>query len=264
MDRLGQLQPVIIRKDNDSYQLIDGFKRYYAAEQLGLGVLYAHILDTAEAEGKAMMLNYNRVTNSLDNYEEGLIAYSLKRDHLLNRKEISTLLGYSLSWVCRRLMLVERLDKEVQSQLHLGNITPSHAREIIKLPREKQKLIARTIIGHNVTSRQSAVLIEMYLKSVSKQEREYLLDCPVEAIEKSEKDNDPYDCRLSRHGNRLLKSMKLLLIQHNIFTGQLGSHQSAGLTGTELSILHSMIKRLSGKITATVLLINKKQKNYER
>ncbi len=257
MGRLGQLQPVIIQKCKSIYQIIDGFKRYFAAEQLGFVELYAKIIDTTEAAGKAMILNYNRGTNSLVDYEEAMVVCSLKKDHLLNQKEISLLLGCSTSWVCRRLSLIERLEESVQSQLRLGKITVAHAREIVKLPRGNQISVTRSIIGNNVTSRQSALLVEMFLKSMSKEEQEYLLRCPVEAIEKSGKERDTYDCRLGKHGNRLLKTIEILTMQQHIFIGQFTHHQTTQLTGAELNILDPKFKRLSEKSNTIQSLITK-------
>jgi ParB/RepB/Spo0J family partition protein len=257
-ERLGQLHPVIVRKYENAYQLIDGFKRYYAAEQLCIAELQAYVLDITESAGKAMILNYNRASNSLVNYEEAMVVYSLKKDHLLNQKEIASLLGCSTSWVCRRLSLKERLEESVQSQLRFGKITSAHAKEIVKLQRCNQNPVTSSIIDNNVTSRQSAILVELYLKSGSKKEHDYLLRCPVEAIENSIRDKSVYDCRLGRHGNRLLRTIELLSIQQHIFTGQFNNHQTLQLTGTELHILTPKLKRLSEKSNTIYLLINKK------
>ena len=257
IERLGQLHPVIVRESKNTFQLIDGFKRYYAAEQLHIDYLYANTVDATAALSKAMILNYNRTSNSLIDYEEAMVVYSLKTDHLMNQKDISQLLGCSGSWVCRRLSLIERLDKSVQTQLRFGKITPAHAREIVKLPRGKQESITQSIIDNNVTSRQSIVLIEKYLKSSSKRERDYLLRCPVEAIEMAEKEKEPYDCRLSKHGNRLLKSIEMLITQQHIFIGQFKDHQTKQLTDNELTILTPRLKKLSGKSNTIGLIINK-------
>ena len=72
------------------------------------------ILDVPLMEGKAMMLSYNKSGRSLMDYDEALVVCSLKKDHLLDQSAISHLIGYSRSWVCRRLALVEKLDPSVQ------------------------------------------------------------------------------------------------------------------------------------------------------
>ena len=55
---------------------------------------------------------------------------------------------------------------------------------------------------------------------------------------------DIFDSRLSRHGNLLLKTTELLLLQHNIFTGQLTHYNSSKLKPIELDILSGRLCRL--------------------
>ncbi len=260
LERIGQLHDVIMRHHEGVYQLLDGFKRYYAAEQLGWISLSARVLETSEASGKAMMLSYNQESGSLVDFEEALILYSLKHDHLLQQIEISGLVGRSRSWVCRRLSLIERLDENVQAQLRMGNLTPAHAREIMKLQRCNQPEMAQAIIGHNVTSRQSAWLVEKYLKSGSKAEREYLLQSPMEAIANAEKERDIYDSRLGRHGNRLLKTIEILLLQEHILIGQYTDRETGCLSGVEWSVLTPKLKQVIEKGNTIRQFITNKSK----
>ncbi|GAB3348705.1 hypothetical protein GCM10027566_04330 [Arachidicoccus ginsenosidivorans] len=45
MTKQGQLQPLAVRQANGRYQIIDGFKRYYAAMEMALNTLQCYILD---------------------------------------------------------------------------------------------------------------------------------------------------------------------------------------------------------------------------
>jgi len=53
-----------------------------------------------------------------------------------------------------------------------------------------------------------------------------------------------HDSRLSRHGNRLLKSIELLLVQQNIFSGLIRQHMTQALSEMERNILEGRIKKL--------------------
>jgi ParB/RepB/Spo0J family partition protein len=258
MERVGQLQPVITRKKGDLFQLIDGFKRFYAGEQLVLPSLLGKVLDVNESLGKAMILAYNRDSHSLVDYEEGLIVFSLKKEHLMNQKQISDLTGYSQSWVCRRISLVERLEEMVQTQLRMGKISAAHARAIIKLPRGNQGELTQSSIAHQISSRQSAWLIERYLSSENKAERDYLLNHPGEAIGKATKESEIYDSRLCKHGNQLLKTTELLYLQQNIFFSQYSHIKTDTLSESERMILHPRLKRVSQKASAIASVIDKK------
>ena len=253
LERMGQLQPVITRKSGDLYQLIDGFKRYYASQQSGFPGLLGKVLNVSESVGKAMIMACNKEGHSLIDYEEGLIVYSLKKEHQMSQKEISELTGYSQTWVCRRVSMIERLEDAVQSQLRLGKISAAHVREIIKLPRGNQAEITRTIMENNMSSRQSAWLIGKYLSSGSKAERAYLLDHPNEAKEKAGKETIIYDVRLSAHGNQLLKTSELLYLQQNIFIGYYYHVKTDQLGDMEKMVLRPKLNRVfeqARKITA--------------
>jgi len=264
LERVGQLQPVITRESEAGYQLIDGFKRYYAAEQLALSGLSGTVVHVNESVGKAMILAYNKANSPLIDYEEGLIVCSLKNEHGMNQKQIAELTGYSAAWVCRRLSLVQRLDESVQSQLTLGKISSAHARQIIKLPRGNQGEVTRSIMEHALSSRSSAWLIDQYLSSGSKAQKQYLLEHPLEAIEKATTEMEIYDSRLCRHGNQLLKTTELLYLQQNIFTGQYTHIHTSQLSDLEKGVLEPKLRKVSAKARLIVSLIDQKEPDDER
>ena len=258
LEQLGQLQPIIVREEGGKYQLIDGFKRYYAAYEMSSAALDATVLEVSEAVGKAMILSYNKEANSLVEYEEALITYSLNKDHMMDQKEISSLLGYSRAWVCRRIAMIEKLEQVVQDELRLGIITNSHTRSIIKLPRGNQKEILEIITRNNLTSRQSSILIDKYIQTGNKKEQAYLLDHPMEAIKSGEKQGDIYDNRLSVHGNRLLKSIETLRTHQDMFIGQFTNHKTGQLQETEKTILMPKTGPILKKSQSIINIITRK------
>lgn len=258
LEQLGQLQPVILRLEGDKCQLIDGFKRYYAGLEMHWMSLESTIIEVSEAVGKAMILSYNKDASSLVEYEEALITYSLKKDHMMDQKEISSLLGYSRAWVCRRIAMIEKLDEVVQDELRLGVINNTQARSIIKLPRGNQKEMVEVITRNNLTSRQSSILIDKYIQTGNKKEQAYLLGHPMEAIKSREKQEDIYDTRLSLHGNRLLKSMETLRTHQDMFIGQFTNHQTGQLQETEKTILMPKTGPILKKSQSIIKIITRK------
>jgi ParB/RepB/Spo0J family partition protein len=250
----GQLNPVILRKHEGLLQILDGFKRWHGAERLGWDSLQAMILDISITQGKALMLSYNRVTRSLFDYDEALVIHSLSKEHMMDQAGISRLTGYSRSWVCRRLALIEKLSGDVRDQLRMGVISNSHARSIVRLPRGNQQEITRIIVDNNISCRDSAVLIDKFLQASTSREQQYVISHPMEVIANALERTDIFDSRLSRHGNLLLKTTELLLLQHNIFTGQLTHYNSSKLKTIELDILSGRLLRLE-KSTGRVLSI---------
>lgn len=62
----GQLQPVIARLYEGGVQLIDGFKRLYAAETLLMDTLECRLFEVDESQAKIMLLSYNRSNQSME------------------------------------------------------------------------------------------------------------------------------------------------------------------------------------------------------
>jgi len=244
----GQLYPVVARVNNGKYQLLDGFKRYYAATKLDWQFLMAQLVEVDEQTAKSLIISYNQRTRSLVDYEEALIVHSLKHDHLLGQEAIGGMLSRSISWVSRRLSLVERLDQRVRSQLQLGKLTSTHARELIKLPRGKQVSFSKAILDHNLTSRQTQVLMRQYLQSQTDEQQAGLLAHPLEAIERYSKEQEVFDSRLSRQGNRLLKALRILAHSQHVLIGQSTNPPMQELPETELDILGEPIGNVVKKM----------------
>lgn len=255
--RLGQLNPVVVRAKQGGYQLLDGFKRYYASQGLGWDELRAEVVEADEVQARTMILSYNQQGTSLVDYEEAQIVYSLNKEHLLTQKEIATVLQYSHSWVSRRLMLIQRLDEKVRSQLQLGKITPTHARELVKLPRGKQEEFVKLIIDHGLPSRQASRLISLYLGAKSTEEQIYIEHHPLEALTQPMEEVDTNDCRLSSPANRLLRTTRLLIHQQHIFIGQSTNLPLSKLSDMEFAILSDPFTNLMKKLKMIQSILKK-------
>jgi len=262
MERSGQLNPIVVRPVDGRFQILDGFKRHSVAVDLGWESLEARILDISLPEGKAAMLSYNRSGRSLLDYDEAMVIYNLKQEHTLDQVAISRLTGYSRSWVCRRLALIEKLDHTLQDALRMGVITNSQARALVQLPRGNQQEVMRCITEWHLTSRDSARLVEKYLASGNCKEQQYVLTHPMEVIEQTGSGEEIFDIRLSHHGNRLLKSTELLHIQQNIFISLCGQHMTGQLSEMETGILEERIERLKKGAGKVQKIINYKTWKY--
>jgi len=220
LESVGQLHPLLVRIDGSRYQLLDGFKRFYAARLLKWDSLQCRGVEVDDQTAKVMILTYNGQGASLADFEQAQVVYSLKKEHLLGQEEIARLVGKSISWVSRRLSFIERLDETVKVHLRLGKITCTHARELAHLPRGKQEVFLKLIIAHNLTSRQTGLLVKKYLGAKTEQEQNYLMEHPLEVIEKATLEGDIHDSRLSLQGNRLLKTSRMLGHYQHVFIGQ--------------------------------------------
>ena len=111
-----------------------------------------------------------------------MIATSLYRDDGLTQVEIAPLLGRDKSWVSRRIALIERLSDEVLEHLRLGLISPTHGRELSRLPRGNQPAALSWVIAHRLCSRETAKLVSLLIER-PRWDHELILTLPLEILE---------------------------------------------------------------------------------
>ena len=264
MQSTGQLQPLILLKNDDGYHIIDGIKRYRAALELGLEELQSLVFEVDLVMAKAMILHYNRHSSSLSMYEQGLIVCSLIHDHGMSQREVARVLRQSHSWVCRRLSLIEKLLPEVQDALRMGSITVSHGRELVKLPRGNQGQALEVVTRERLTSRECAIVVERLLKAKGAQEAGYIYSHSREVIRQAMQGDKLHDSRLSDHGNRLLKARELLRLQVNILGGVLQSEHTVQLPAEQKAMVLPAMNELVAPMERLTGIIHKTLQSYER
>ena len=145
--RWGQLSPVVACRRGEGLELLDGFKRWAAARQVGLTTLSVRVLTMDERTAKAAILGLNRGQRGIRELEEAWIVQALVRDDGLTQVEAAHLLGQHKSWVCRRLALLEKLSDEVKEDLRLGLLGPALARQLVRLPAGNQEAVLNDRAG---------------------------------------------------------------------------------------------------------------------
>jgi len=158
--RYGQLSPVVAFRDRwGRLELVDGFRRLRAAAKLGHPVrLAVRLLEVDEAHALSALFALHRRGTALTEIEEAWVVRALVREQGMQQSSVATLLRRDQSWVSRRLLLVEALSPEVQMDVHLGLCSPTAAREVARLPRGIQQVVARIIARQGMSTRAAAKL----------------------------------------------------------------------------------------------------------
>ena len=255
----GQLQPVIARVHQDKYQLIDGFKRFFASENLLMETLQCRVLDIDLSQAKVLLLSYNRPHRSMEAWEEALVLQDLQQIHSLDQQSLAELIGYSRSWVSRRLSLIEKIDEKVSAQIMMGVLSSSQARALTKLPRGNQCDLAGAITNFNLTSRQSDTLVEAFLKAKDEDQQQYILTHPERVLKQEDADSPqgPYDVRLSVYGNDLIQSIMHVLQGVHIMLSRMGDHRM--LSKSESLIITPFFDKVSGNVRKLTQVITELQ-----
>jgi ParB/RepB/Spo0J family partition protein len=172
--RNGQLTPLIVFEQDGGLEIIDGFKRLRAARRLGWALLRVMRTETDRIAAK-IHLTALHAGRGLTELEEGWVVRSLYREDRLSQGAIAERLGRHKSWVCRRLMLVEALESEVQACIRLGLLAPRAAVALAALPRGNQVAATEVVTRRALTVRQTELLVYQLNECGDEQARSALL-----------------------------------------------------------------------------------------
>ena len=135
----GVLQPLSVRRIAGGYELIAGERRLRAAAQAGLTEVPCIILQMDDRESSVAAMVENLQRQDLDFVEEAVGIANLMRVQSLSQEQAARLLGKSQSAIANKLRLLKHGD-QVLAALREAGLTERHARALLKLPGETEKL----------------------------------------------------------------------------------------------------------------------------
>ena len=144
--RHGILQPLSVRRTGLSYELISGERRLRAAALADLTDVPCIVMTMDDRESGTAALVENIQRQALDFVEEAWGISHLMSAYTLSQEQVARLLGKSQSAVANKLRLL-RHSPEVLEALRQAGLTERHGRALLKLPEEKEKLEAITVIS---------------------------------------------------------------------------------------------------------------------
>lgn len=154
----GILQPLIVTKIGERYQLIAGERRFRSAQQLGLTTVPALIRETKELEQLEIAIVENVQRQDLNPVEEALAYQQLAEEFGLTQEEIAKKVGKSRATVANALRILA-LPPTMQMALRDGRLTASHAKIILTAvtPDERERLFDQ-IVNQKLPVRAAASL----------------------------------------------------------------------------------------------------------
>ena len=155
----GILQPLSVRKRDTHYELIAGERRYRAAQLAGLREIPCIVMQMNEEESGLTALMENLQRQDLNFVEEARGYSRLMTRFSLSQEQVAKAVGKSQSAVCNTLRLL-RHSEAVLTKLLEHNLTQRHARALLKLTDESQKL---TAIAHITRNSLSVSQTEQYI-----------------------------------------------------------------------------------------------------
>jgi len=157
--RNGLLQPIVVTKNEDRYLLIAGERRLKATTLAGFDKIKAIILNVDNDKLRELALIENIQRDDLNIIE---IAYSyagLINDYNITHEELAQVVSKSRSSISNTLRLLT-LSSYTQKMLGSNKISTGHAKVIVGLSEDQQKLIVDSIIGQKLSVRETEQLVK--------------------------------------------------------------------------------------------------------
>ena len=165
----GILQPLSVRRSGNAYQLIAGERRLRAAQLAGLTDIPCIIMNMDDRESGMAAMVENLQRQDLDFIEEALGISRLLSDWDMNHEQVARLLGKSQSAIANKLRILKHSDV-ILTALREAGLTERHARALLKLPGDEEKLLA---IAEIARQSMSVARAEKYIETLlaSKEEK---------------------------------------------------------------------------------------------
>jgi len=167
----GLLQPIILTKSNNVYQIAAGERRFMACSSLGWKEIPAIVREYRQSNLAAVAMIENLQRENLDFIEEAYGYRRLIEEFKLTQEVLAQRLGKSQSTIANKLRILN-LPDEIISELKKAKLTERHARSLLKLNScEEQKEAIKTIADLKLNVKDSEELIKNILKKEEKQPR---------------------------------------------------------------------------------------------
>ena len=166
----GIVQPLVVRRVQDKFEIIAGERRFKASQLLGLNAVPCIIVDIDDNESAEVAVIENTHRRDLSPIEEAKSYKKILDKHYLTQDQLSSRMGIAQSTLANKLRLLT-LDEAVQEALQKNQISERHARSLLKLTdKMKQVELLNTIIRDRLTVKQVDDEIDKILGNYKKEE----------------------------------------------------------------------------------------------
>lgn len=161
----GVIQPIILRKENETYIIVAGERRWRAAKQVGMKDIPAVIKDLTDEQVLEISLIENIVREDLNPIEEAIAYKKLMSDFRLTQEDISKKICKSRSAIANCLRLLN-LDNRVQQYIIEGVLSEGHGRAVLAITNnDAQYEVSQKVIDNELNVRETETLIKELLKN---------------------------------------------------------------------------------------------------
>ena len=183
----GVLQPLLVRKNGSTYEIVAGERRYQAAKAAGLEEVPVIIRDVSDDEIFKLALIENLQRSDLNPIEEAKGYRTLIEAHGLTQDEVAKSVGRSRPAVTNALRLLS-LGETLQKKVSSGKLSAGHARALLPLKTETlREKAAAEVESRGLSVRQTETLVASLLRQAEQSEKEEKKPPVVDYVREAEK-----------------------------------------------------------------------------
>lgn len=189
----GLIQPVIVRKIDNGYELIAGERRWRAAKIAGFKEIPCIVKDFENQKSAEIALVENIQREDLNPIEEAIAYKRLMENYNLTQEEISTVVGKSRPYVANTLRLLN-LSKEVINFILEGKLSSGHGRALLQISNTSiQVKVAKEIIEKQLSVRETEKLVKGLKNKIKEKKKD-----------NKEKKRDPFTLEIEEQLRKVL------------------------------------------------------------
>ena len=171
----GIIEPIIVKKNGELYQIIAGERRWRASKLAGIKKIPVIVKEYTDQQAMEIALIENIQREDLNPIEEALAYQNLMKEYGLKQDELAEKVSKSRTAVTNSMRLL-KLDVRVQEMLIDDMISAGHARTLISIEDgEMQFDIAQKIFDHKLSVRETEKLVKKYLMNQDKSGEEVVV-----------------------------------------------------------------------------------------
>lgn len=172
----GILQPIMVQKNGDMYEIIAGERRWRAAKEAGLKEVPVIVRDYDKQKIMEISIIENIQRENLNPIEEAMAYQCLMEEYGLKHDELADKVSKNRSTITNSMRLL-RLSENIQQMIIDGKISTGHAKVLLSVEKkEEQENIAAELISKSLSVRELEKLVKKYIKPRKKKENKDTID----------------------------------------------------------------------------------------
>ena len=154
----GVIQPIVVRRAGDQYEIVAGERRWRAAQRAGLLKVPVTMRDVADDQLLEVALIENIQREDLNPIEEAQAYRRLSDELAMSQEAIAAAVGKDRATIANYIRLL-RLPVEVRNDVASGALSMGHARALVPVPDDAaQRRIAREVVSRGLSVRETEAL----------------------------------------------------------------------------------------------------------